>query len=97
MLLHQDALWGYWQVPLAPESQLLTTFITPWGRHKYLRSPMGLRSAGDEYDRRGDVALSGIEQNEKAMTIPWLGIVTLALMCNASVPSSCDAESMESL
>ena len=55
-----DALWGYWQIPLAEECQALTTFITPWGRYKYLRAPMGLRSAGDEYDRRGDLAFSGI-------------------------------------
>ena len=68
-----DTLWGYWQVPLAPESQLLTTFITPWGRYKYLRAPMGLRSAGDEYDRRGDIALSGIEQIGKIRdhTLAW--------------------------
>ena len=26
-----DAHHGYWQVPLAPESRHVTTFITPWG------------------------------------------------------------------
>ena len=57
-----DALCGYWQIPLAESAQPLTTFITPWGRYKYLRAPMGLKSAGDEYDRRGDVALAGIQQ-----------------------------------
>ena len=55
-----DALSGYWQIPLAEESQALTTFITPWGRYRYLRAPMGLRFAGDEYDRRGDMAFSGV-------------------------------------
>ena len=60
-----DALSGYWQIPLAEESQALTTFITPWGRYRYLRAPMGLRSAGDEYDRRGDMAFSGVSNLAK--------------------------------
>ena len=45
-----DAIKGYWQVPLAEKSQELTTFITPWGRYKYLRAPMGLSSTGDKYN-----------------------------------------------
>ena len=60
-----DALSGYWQIPLAEESQALTTFFTPWGRYRYLRAPMGLRSAGDEYDRRGDKAFSGVSNLAK--------------------------------
>ena len=31
-----DAMKGYHQCPLDDESQLLTTFITPFGRFKYL-------------------------------------------------------------
>ena len=30
-----DAVKGYWQVPLDEESQILTTFITPYGRFKF--------------------------------------------------------------
>ena len=55
-----DASSGYFQVPLDESSQLLTTFITPWGRYKHLRATMGLSSAGDEYNARGDEALTGI-------------------------------------
>ena len=36
-----DAKNVYWQVPLEKESQLLTTFITPYGRYQFLRAPMG--------------------------------------------------------
>ncbi len=56
-----DAKAGYWQIPLAEQSQELTTFITPWGRFKFLRNPMGLASAQDEYCRRGDEALQGVQ------------------------------------
>ncbi|KAG1653254.1 hypothetical protein GQR58_025728 [Nymphon striatum] len=52
-----DATRGYWQVPLDEDSQLLTTFLTPWGRYCYTRAPMGLSSSGDEYCLRGDRAL----------------------------------------
>ena len=55
-----DAMWGYWQLPLDEASQHLTTFVTPWGRYKFLRGPMGFISTGDEFCRRGDLALEGI-------------------------------------
>ena len=60
-----DARNGYWQMEIDKDSQLLTTFITPEGRFKYLRAPMGLISTGDEYNRRGDQIFSGIENMEK--------------------------------
>ena len=56
-----DAKSGYWQIPLQESSQHLTTFITPWGRFRFLRAPMGLVSTGDEYCRRGDLALQGLD------------------------------------
>ncbi len=60
-----DVKMGYFQVPLDKESQLLTTFCTPWGRFKHLRATMGLTSAGDKYNRRTDAALSDITRCEK--------------------------------
>ena len=51
-----DATHGYWQTPLEEKSQILTTFITPWGRFKFMRGTMGLISTGDEYCRRMDAA-----------------------------------------
>ena len=62
-----DAANGYWQLPLDEDSQSLTTFITPWGRFKFLRTPMGLNSTGDSYCRRGDVALDGIGNVSKVV------------------------------
>ena len=62
-----DAKNGYWQVPLEKKSQLLTTFITPYGRYKFLRAPMGLNSSQDEYCTRGDTAIQDIECVEKVV------------------------------
>ena len=47
----------YFQVKIADEDQALTCFITPWGRFKFKRAPMGLVSSDDEYNRRVDQAL----------------------------------------
>ena len=56
-----DASSGYFQVPLHPDSQPLTMFLTSWGRYKHLRATMGLSSSSDEYNRRGDLAVEGLK------------------------------------
>ena len=53
---------------LAEESQHLTTFITPWGRYKFLRGPMGLMFTGDEYCRRTDAALGHLPAYTESWT-----------------------------
>ena len=55
-----DALKGYHQCPLDRESQLLTTFITPFGRFKFLRAPYGISSISEHYNRRMDEAFVGL-------------------------------------
>ena len=63
-----NAVKGYWQVSLEEESQILTTFITPYGRFKFLqRAPKGLSSSQDEYCARGDAALQNIDRVEKVV------------------------------
>ena len=42
-----DANSGFWQINLAPESRLLTTFITPFGRFWFNRLPTGISSASE--------------------------------------------------
>ena len=44
-----DANSGLWQVELAPESSLLTTFITPFGRFCFKHMPFG--SAPEHFQR----------------------------------------------
>ena len=55
-----DALKGYHQCPLDPDSQLLTTFISPFGRFKFLRAPYGISSISEHYNRRMDEAFAGL-------------------------------------
>ena len=62
-----DARSGSFQIPLAEADQDLTCFITPFGRYKFLRAPMGLCSSSSEYNRRGDLALAGIARTAKVV------------------------------
>jgi hypothetical protein len=62
-----DAANGYYQIPLSPSSQHLTVFMTPWGRFKYLRAPMGLCSSSDEYNRRADLAFENVSNTVRVV------------------------------
>ncbi|XP_066953187.1 uncharacterized protein [Macrobrachium rosenbergii] len=62
-----DALCGYWQMELAKEDQQLTTFITPYGRFKHCRGPMGFAATGDAFCLRGDMALQGVKNCVKVV------------------------------
>ena len=57
-----DAAKGYHQYPLDEESQLYTTFITPFGHFKYLRAPYELSSIAEHYNRRMAEAFEGLTE-----------------------------------
>ncbi|UYV63522.1 hypothetical protein LAZ67_2004456 [Cordylochernes scorpioides] len=46
-----DANSGFHQIPLSPDCQHLTTFITPFGRYKYCRMPFGISLAPEYFQR----------------------------------------------
>ena len=56
-----DTNSGFWQIPLADDSQLLTTFITPHGRYCFRKLPFGISSAPELYQRRMSQILSGLD------------------------------------
>lgn len=56
-----DCNSGFWQISLSPESSLLTTFITPFGRFCFHRLPFGISSAPEHFQRRMSETLSGLE------------------------------------
>ena len=56
-----DAKNGFWHIELDKESSHLTTFGTPWGRYRWRRLPFGVSPAPEEFQRRMDIALEGLE------------------------------------
>jgi len=55
-----DAKDGFLQVTLDEPSSYLTTFWTPYGRYRWLRMPFGLKSAPEEFQRRIDECIEGL-------------------------------------
>ena len=65
---------GFHLVKLDNKSSLLTTFWTPFGRYRYLRIPQGISGAPEEYQRRQNEALTGLDGVEViADDILWYG------------------------
>ena len=62
-----DAWNGYHSVPLRESDRHLTSFITPFGKWRYLRTPQGFVSSGDGYNRRFDAILSDFERKERCV------------------------------
>lgn len=54
-----DAWNGYHSVLLSPEARNATTFITEWGRYRYLRAPQGFHASSDGYTKRFDDITAG--------------------------------------
>jgi len=68
-----DAWNGYHSVPLHPDDHHYTTFITPWGRHRYCTAPQGYIASGDDYSRHYDEVVSSFPQKTKCVnnTLLW--------------------------
>ena len=56
-----DANSGFWQIPLAKPSRLLTTFITPIGRFHFNKLPFGISSAPEQFQKRMSQILDGLD------------------------------------
>ena len=62
-----DASSGFFQVPITPESSLLTTFITPFGRFAFKRVPMGISLGPECFQTKMKEALEGLDGCEAIM------------------------------
>ena len=63
-----DAFHGYHSLPLATEKdRAATTFVTEWGRFRYITCPQGFLSAGDAYTDRMDRLLEGVENKRRCI------------------------------
>ena len=56
-----DANSGFWQIPLAKQSQQLMTFVTPFGRYHFTKLPFGISSTPEYFQKRMTSILSGLE------------------------------------
>ena len=56
-----DTKNGFWYVQLDTERSFLTTFGTLWGRYRWTRMPFGISPATEEFQRRLDTALGGLQ------------------------------------
>lgn len=66
-----DTKNGFCHIQFDEPSSLATTFVTPWGRNRWLRMPLGLSPTPEEFQRRIDVALEGLPgQKDIAHDIP---------------------------
>ena len=68
-----DAWNGYHSVPIKKTDRPLTTFITPWGRYRYITTPQGFVASGDGYTRRFDEIVSDFKNKTKCVddTCMW--------------------------
>ena len=64
---------GYHAVPLHPDDKHFTTFIMPWGRHRYCSAPQGYVESGDGFTRRFDEIIAHIPNRTKCVddTLLW--------------------------
>lgn len=49
-----DLAKGYYQIPVAPEDQEKTAFVTPTGKYEFMRMPFGLKGAPSTFQRTMD-------------------------------------------
>ena len=56
-----DANSGFWQIPLDEHSELLTTFITPFGRYYFNGLLFGISSAPEIFQRTMSAILEGLD------------------------------------
>ena len=57
-----DANSGFWTLPMDPDSQLLTTFNTPWGWFCFIKMPFGLNQAQYFFQYYIDLHFDGINE-----------------------------------
>ena len=55
-----DAKSGFYQIPLTESSRDLTTFLTPFGRYRYKRLPMGINVAPEIFQRKMEELLKDL-------------------------------------
>lgn len=79
-----DAKAGYWSIPLHRDSQLTTTFRTPFGRYCWQRLPFGLNVSQDIFQSRMDIILENLQGVVNIVMISVCSVLTKPNMTSAS-------------
>ena len=68
-----DAWNGYHSIEIHKSDTHITSFITPWGRYRYLRCPQGYVASGDAYTSRYDIIVENVKNLAKIIddSILW--------------------------
>lgn len=68
-----DAWNGYHSIKLHRSDHHFTTFLTPWGRYRYIRCPQGYIASGDAYTHRYDNIIAEVPNKVKCVddTLMW--------------------------
>ena len=80
-----DAWNGYHSVPLDPQDRHKTTFITLWGRMRYLVAPQGSLSSGDGFTYWYDLLIRTIKRIKKCVddVLGWAETLTQLFFMSA--------------
>ena len=62
-----DCFQGYHQIPVREEDQDLLAFITPFGKYKYKRLPMGYSDSSDQFLMATDPIVAGVDRVDKSI------------------------------
>ena len=60
MVSSLDMSMGYYSTVLEDSSSKCTAFVVPWGKYRYLRLPMGISTAPDEFQARMQALLGDL-------------------------------------
>ena len=71
----------YWHYTLDEDSSNMTTFVTPFGRYKWMRLPSGLNVSSEIFQKRPNTAL---ERLEGVMCVAYDMIVYAQVMTNTT-------------
>ena len=77
-----DANSGFWQIPLATESRLLTTFTTPFGQFCFNKPPFGISSAPELFQKWMSGILLGLDG-----VVCQINELVLSASCELHAPS----------
>ncbi len=84
---------GTGTIPFHSDDTHFTTFITPWGRYRYLTAPQGYKASGDGYTARFDGIIEGITNKTKCVddTLIWSEDIAQAFTDAANWLTLCGA------